>query len=631
MPHPDHAHPLHDGHANHPPPQSPKAPPHHGRAGVNPSPHHQAQGRPPGGADSRRQADHRGHAGHDRHAGHSVDMFRDRFWLSAILTIPVVLWSEPLQHWLGYTPPPFPGSGYLPAVVGTFIYLYGGLVFIRGAVSELGDRVPGMMTLIALAISVAFVYSAAVTLGIPGMALWWELATLVTIMLLGHWIEMQSIAQARGAVRELGRLLPSVAHREPAEGGPAEAVPLSALRDGDRVLIRPGDRVPADGVVRQGESQVNESMITGESRPVSKRPGDAVTAGTVNGSGSLRVEVTGTGDRTALAGIMRLVQQAQQSRSRAQALADRAAFALTLVAVGAGLLTLASWLVAGAGWPFAIERVVTVLVIACPHALGLAIPLRGGHLDHRRRRAGPPGARPPGAGGRAERGRRGVRQDGHPDPRRVPRGRFDGGRGRSRRRPGAGGGCRARFRAHGRAGHRAQRRGARACAAHRLGLPIDPRARRSRAGRGPRGTRRRAGSARPPSRPARSSARGRGGEGSRQRPGGDLPGGRGARDRRLRGRRRGPGGVARRGRGPARQEHRGRDADGRRPGGRRRRGERPRRGLGDRGRAAGGEGGTHRRHPACRAARGDGGRRGERRARAADRRRGDRDSAPAPT
>jgi len=319
-------------------------------------------------------ARHEPHAGHDKHAGHSVEMFRDRFWLSAILTVPALAWSEPIQHWLGYRAPAFPGSEYLPAVLGTAIYVYGGAVFIQGAMRELADRVPGMMTLISLAISVAFAYSAAVTLGVAGMSLWWELATLVTIMLLGHWIEMRSIVQARGALHQLARLLPSVAHREAADGT-TEDLPLSALRDGDRILVRPGERIPADGVVRQGESHVNESMITGESRPISKGPGARVTAGTVNGSGSLRVEVTGTGDRTALAGIMRLVEQAQQSRSRAQALADRAAYVLTLVAVAAGGFTLVGWLVAGAGWPFAIERVVTVLVIACPHALGLAIPL----------------------------------------------------------------------------------------------------------------------------------------------------------------------------------------------------------------------------------------------------------------
>ena len=234
-----------------------------------------------------------------------------------------------------------------------------------------------MMTLIALAITVAFVFSLAVTLGYPGMPLWEELATLVTIMLLGHWIEMRSITQAQGALAELAKLLPNTATRVMGDEGSEriEEVPLSSLRDGDLVLVRPGASVPADGEVRTGHSSVNESMITGESRPVDKNPGDRVIAGTVNQTGSLRVAVTGTGDRTTLAGIMRLVEQAQSSRSRAQALADRAAFWLTIIALGAGILTLVAWLAAGAEVAFAVERLVTVLVIACPHALGLAVPL----------------------------------------------------------------------------------------------------------------------------------------------------------------------------------------------------------------------------------------------------------------
>jgi Cu2+-exporting ATPase len=230
-----------------------------------------------------------------------------------------------------------------------------------------------MMTLISLAISVAFVFSLAVTLGFPGSDLWWELATLVTIMVLGHWIEMRSISQAQGALKELAKLLPDTALR--LRGDQTETVAVSELRSGDVLLIRPGSSIPADAVVRDGSSDVNESMITGESRPVRKVSGDKVIAGTVNGSGSLRVEVTGTGDQTALAGIMRLVAQAQTSRSRAQALADRAAFALTIVAIVAAGITLVAWALAGKDASFVIERVVTVLVIACPHALGLAIPL----------------------------------------------------------------------------------------------------------------------------------------------------------------------------------------------------------------------------------------------------------------
>jgi Cu2+-exporting ATPase len=262
---------------------------------------------------------------------------------------------------------------WIPPVFGTAVFVFGGWVFIQGAIRELGDRLPGMMTLIALAISVAFLFSAAVTVGYPGMPLWEELSTLVTIMLLGHWLEMRSIAQAQGALKELAKLLPDTAVR--VIGERMEEIPVSNLREGDLVLVRPGANIPADGVVRQGESAVSESMITGESRPVHKGVGNKVIAGTVNGSGSLRIEVTGTGEHTALAGIMRLVAQAQSSRSRAQALADRAAFVLTLVALGAGALTLIVWLSLHAAPAFAIERLVTVLVIACPHALGLAIPL----------------------------------------------------------------------------------------------------------------------------------------------------------------------------------------------------------------------------------------------------------------
>ena len=301
-------------------------------------------------------------------------MFRDKFLVSLLLTIPTLIWGHMLQRAFGYTAPHFPGSEWIPAIFGTAVFVYGGRVFIQGAVRELKDRLPGMMTLIALAISVAFAFSVVVTFGFPGMPLWEELATLVTIMLLGHWIEMRSISQAQGALKELAKLLPSTASRIVADR--IEEVPIDELREGDVVLVRPGERVPADGVVLQGSSAVNESMITGESRPVGKREGGKVIAGTINGIGSLRVQVTGTGERTALARIMRLVEHAQASRSRAQALADRAAFVLTLVALGAGLVTLVAWLVARLSDPaFAIERFVAVLVIACPHALGLAIPL----------------------------------------------------------------------------------------------------------------------------------------------------------------------------------------------------------------------------------------------------------------
>ena len=300
-------------------------------------------------------------------------MFRDRFWVTLAFTMPTLVWSDMIQEWFRFSAPSFPGSVYIPPLFGTAVYLYGGWVFLAGGIRELRTRLPGMMTLISLAISVAFFFSLAVTLGYPGEALWWELATLVTIMLLGHWIEMRSIFQASGALRELAKLLPNTAQR--IVGERIQDVPISALAEGDLVLVRPGASIAADGIVRDGKSDVNESMITGESVPVQKVQGAKVIAGTVNGAGSLRVEVTGTGERTALANIMRLVEQAQTSRSRAQALADRAAFLLTIVAIVAGGVTLVAWLSLGATGAFAVERVVSVLVIACPHALGLAVPL----------------------------------------------------------------------------------------------------------------------------------------------------------------------------------------------------------------------------------------------------------------
>jgi Cu2+-exporting ATPase len=316
---------------------------------------------------------HPHHDEHDAHAGHSVAMFRTKFWLSLALTIPTLIWGHMLAPLLGLHAPAFPGSHWIAPIFGTAVFLYGGRVFLRGAWGELGRRLPGMMTLISLAIGVAFLFSLAVTLGFPGVPLWEELATLITIMLLGHWIEMKSIAQAQGALKELAKLLPDTATR--IVGDDTEDVPVDQLRDGDLVLVRPGASVPADGIVKEGKSAVNEAMITGESRPVEKREGASVIAGTVNGSGSLRVGVTKTGERTALAGIMRLVGEAQRSRSRAQGLADRAALWLTLIALGAGIATLVAWLTLGAEIAFAIERLVSVLVVACPHALGLAIPL----------------------------------------------------------------------------------------------------------------------------------------------------------------------------------------------------------------------------------------------------------------
>ena len=313
-------------------------------------------------------------ASHGQHASHSAEMFRRRFWWTLLLSIPTFVWAPTVQHWFGYHAlGGLIGSRWVSAAFGTLLFTYGGSVFIKGAISELAGRLPGMMTLISLAISVAFGFSLAVTFGFPGTDLWWELAALVTIMLLGHWIEIRSVSQAQGALKELAKLLPDKAVR--IVGERSEEVGTTDLRDGDLLLIRPGASIPADGVVRDGSSEVNESIITGESRLVPKTSDSKVIAGTVNGSGSLRVEVTGTGEKTALAGIMRLVAQAQSSRSRAQALADRAAFFLTIVAVAAASATLVGWLVAGRDASFVVQRIVTVLVIACPHALGLAIPL----------------------------------------------------------------------------------------------------------------------------------------------------------------------------------------------------------------------------------------------------------------
>ncbi len=311
-------------------------------------------------------------AAHDKHAGHSVAMFRDKFWLSLALTIPVLVWSRDPQAWLGYAAPRFPGSDWIPAVLGTVVFLYGGFVFLRGAAGELRARQPGMMTLISLAIVVAFGTSWSGTLGLFEVEIWWELATLITIMLLGHWLEMRSIAQARGALAALAELLPDTAERVTPQG--TETVALGDLAVGDVVLVRPGARIPADGIVDEGTADVNESMITGESQAVGKELGDRVVAGTVAAGGSLRVRVSAVGEATALSGIMRMVAAAQASASRAQALADRAAAILFYVALAAGGLTLAFWWLRGDP-EGALVRTATVLVIACPHALGLAIPL----------------------------------------------------------------------------------------------------------------------------------------------------------------------------------------------------------------------------------------------------------------
>jgi Cu2+-exporting ATPase len=318
-----------------------------------------------------------GHDGHDGHGGMHEgheQMFRRRFFVSTFLSIPVLLYSETLQGWLGFTVPTFPGSEWINPVFAVVVFGYGGVPFLRMAAPELEDRSPGMMTLISMAITVAFVYSLASVVFPTQSAFFWELVTLIDVMLLGHWIEMRSVRRASSALDELAKLMPDTAERI-TESGDTEEVPVSELSEGDLVLVRPGASVPADGVVEDGDSDVNEAMITGESRPVSKEPGDDVIGGTVNGDGSLRVRIDATGDETTLAGIMRLVEEAQESKSKTQVLADRAAGWLFYVAVAAAAVTAIAWTVAISFDATVIERVVTVLVIACPHALGLAIPL----------------------------------------------------------------------------------------------------------------------------------------------------------------------------------------------------------------------------------------------------------------
>ncbi|MBI2888393.1 MAG: heavy metal translocating P-type ATPase [Parcubacteria group bacterium] len=313
---------------------------------------------------------------YNKHGGHSTNMFLKRFWVSLILSVPIILYSEFPQTIFGFVPPAFPGSAYLTLALGSVVFFYGGLIFLQSAWRELRARLPGMMTLIALAITTAYAYSVFAVLGRTGMPLFWELATLVTVMLLGHWIEMRAVSGAQGALKELSKLIPDTA--EVLRDGARHTITVGELREGDVVFVRPGARVPADGIVISGDSEANEAAITGESAPVSKKEGSEVIAGTTNGNGSLEVRVLKIGEHTFLAGIMRLVEEAQASKSRLQILSDKAAYFLTLIAVGSGGLTFTLWLLpaaGGAGVGFALERLVAVLVIACPHALGLAVPL----------------------------------------------------------------------------------------------------------------------------------------------------------------------------------------------------------------------------------------------------------------
>jgi Cu2+-exporting ATPase len=317
-----------------------------------------------------------GHAAHSsgRHEGHSVADFRRRFWISLALTIPVILISPglplvPTERILAV-----PGADWILLALSTVLYVYGGMPFLKGMARELRDRRPGMMTLVAVAISVAYLYSSATVLGVEGMPFFWELATLVDIMLLGHWIEMRSVGEASKALESLAKLMPSQAHRRGPAGSTTD-VPLEELQPGDVVVVKPGEKVPADGDVLEGSSSVDESMLTGESVPVAKSAGSEVIGGAVNGEGALVVTVRRTGAESFLSQVIDLVREAQESKSKTQDLADRAAMWLTLVALGGGATTFAVWMAVGRPLSYAMERAVTVMVIACPHALGLAIPL----------------------------------------------------------------------------------------------------------------------------------------------------------------------------------------------------------------------------------------------------------------
>ncbi len=327
--------------------------------------HHMPNQTPPTGSPGQ---DHSAH-------GLMVDDFRRRFWVSLALTVPVLATSEMIQHFLGLQGAfAFPGDRYVEFGFASAIYFYGGRPFLTGLVDELRKRLPGMMTLIALAITVAYVYSALVVFGLSGSVFFWETATLIDIMLLGHWIEMRSVLGASRALEQLVRLLPAEAHRLRADGS-IEEVLLNALQPGDRVLVKPGEKIPTDGLVVAGRTSVNQAMLTGESQPVEKGESDEVIGGAVNGEGAITLEVRRTGADTYLAQVIELVRKAQETRSRTQDLANRAALWLTLIAVGGGMLTLVAWLGAGREFSFALERMVTVMVITCPHALGLAVPL----------------------------------------------------------------------------------------------------------------------------------------------------------------------------------------------------------------------------------------------------------------
>lgn len=318
---------------------------------------------------------HQGHKGKDHHA-HMVADYRQRFWISLGATIPILILSPMIQGFLGFKQAlGFPGDTYVLWVLSSFVYIYGGWPFLKGIFSEIKKKSPGMMTLIAVAITTAYAYSSMVVFGLRGKIFFWELATLIDIMLLGHWIEMKSVMGASRALEELAKLMPSDAHKV-LEDGSTKDVSIDELEPGDRVLIKPGEKVPVDGEVVEGESSVNEAMMTGESKPVEKKIGSEVIGGSINGEGAITTEVKKTGKDSFLSQMIDLVEQAQKSKSRSQDLANRAAFWLTVIALTGGIITLAVWLgLLGKNFDFSLERTVTVMVITCPHALGLAVPL----------------------------------------------------------------------------------------------------------------------------------------------------------------------------------------------------------------------------------------------------------------
>ena len=316
---------------------------------------------------------HQSHGDHHGHHEHMIEDFKKRFWISLIITLPIIVLAPMIQELLGYQLR-FNGDRYVQFILSSVIFFYGGWPFLKGLADEIKKKAPGMMTLIALAISVAYFYSSAVVFGLDGKIFFWELASLIVIMLLGHWIEMKSVMGASNALQELAKMMPSTARRIK-EGGEHEDVPIADLKSNDIILVRPGEKVPADGIVVEGESHVNESMLTGESKPVAKKKDNQVIGGSVNDNGTLKIKVKHTGEDSYLSKVIGMVKEAQETKSKTQNLADKAAAWLFYIALGAGVTTLVVWLSLGKDFEYALERMVTVMIISCPHALGLAVPL----------------------------------------------------------------------------------------------------------------------------------------------------------------------------------------------------------------------------------------------------------------